>query len=107
MIRNLKLEEFDIVANACIVHEATKEKDFDIEKIVSVNLKNSKGLELTSGDFGIAIYNEDKFGLYLNWKDYEKLKITLKISEEEYDQFLDNITANLVDSVIKYINKKD
>lgn len=107
MIRNLKLEKFDITANACITFEPTKDKDYDIERITAVDLIGSKSLQTMSGDFGMAIYNENKFGFYISWKDYEDLQKKLTITEDKHEEFLNNITSDLVDSVINYINKKD
>lgn len=104
MKREIKLLKHNIFAKACIVIEATKDKDFDIERISAVDLTGSKSLQAMTGDFGMAVYNENNFGFYTSWKDYEELQEKLKITEEGYEEFLDNFTADLVDSVIEYVN---
>lgn len=104
MKREIKLLKHNLVIKACIAHESTKEKDFDITVVSAVDLTNSKCLQLMNGDFGMAVYNENYFGFYLSWKDYEKLQEELKITEEGYEDFLMDITADLVDSVIEYVN---
>lgn len=105
MTREIKLEKHDLVARACIAHEPTKDKDYDIERVSAVDLTDSKCLQTMTGDFGMAVYNENMFGYYLSWKDYEALQEKLKITEEHYEEFLDNVTSDLIDSIINYVNE--
>ena len=64
MQRDIKLKNHEIVARACYV-EKVKSKtvkgenyEIDVSIITAVDLKGSKSLQMATGDFGIAIYNE-------------------------------------------------
>lgn len=104
MIREFKLEKHDLTIKACITKDQTKDSDFKIERIAAVDLSNSKSIEILNNDYGMAVYNEFGFGFCLSWKDFEAFQEAQKIQEEQYEEFLDNITSDLVDSVIKHVN---
>ena len=106
MTRNLKLEKHNVYANACIAINETKDKAFTIDRITAVDLRGSKCIQTMTDDFGMVVYNENMHGFYVSWKEYETLQKELNIAEEEYEAFLDDFTADLVDTVINYINKK-
>lgn len=108
MQRNIKLKNHEIVAKACLVEkeETTKGKnhEIDVSIITAVNLKGSKALQMASGDFGIIIYNELNFGFIISWNEFEKLQADLKISEEKYEEYLDNFMNDFSDTVIDFVS---
>jgi hypothetical protein len=107
MQRELKLKNYEITAKACKVENRNSENEkyeIDVSIITAVNIKNSKALEMASGDFGIVVYNELNFGFMISWKEFEKLQNKLKISEENYEEFLDNFTNNFSDTVVEFVN---
>ncbi|WP_323593838.1 hypothetical protein [Aliarcobacter butzleri] len=108
MQRNIKLKNHEIVAKACLVEkeEATKSKNYEIDVsiITAVNLKGSKALQMASGDFGIVVYNELNFGFMISWNEFEKLQADLKISEEQYEEYLDNFMNDFSDTVIDFVS---
>ena len=107
MQRDIKLKNYEIVAKACLIEkeETTKGKnhEFDVLIITAVDLKGSKALQMASGDFGIVIYNELNFGFMISWNEFEKLQADLKISEEQYEEYLDNFMNDFSDTVIQFI----
>ena len=109
MERDIKLKNHGIVAKACLVEKeiikTTKGENYEIDVsiITAVDLKGSKALQMASGDFGIVIYNELNFGFMIKWKDFEKLQADLKISEEKYEEYLDNFMNDFSDTVIDFI----
>ncbi|WP_323593547.1 hypothetical protein [Aliarcobacter butzleri] len=108
MQRSIKLKNHEIVAKACLVEkeEATKSKNYEIDVsiITAVNLKGSKALQMASGDFGIVVYNELNFGFMISWNEFEKLQADLKISEEQYEEYLDNFMNDFSDTVIDFVS---
>ena len=112
MLREIKLKNHEIVAKACIVEkQVAKTKkgenyEIDISMITAVDLKDSKALQMASGDFGIVIYNELNFGFMISWHTFEKLQADLKINEDEYEDYLDNFMNDFSDTVIDFISKK-
>lgn len=84
-----------------------KSKNYEIEAstITAVDIKKSKALKLATGDFGLIIYNEFNFGFMISWKEFEKLQEELKISEEKYEEFLDNFTNDFSDTIIDFVNQ--
>ena len=106
MQRDIKLKNHEIVAKACLVRKETtrsKNHEIDVSIITAVNLKGSKALQMASGDFGIVIYNELNFGFMISWNEFEKLQADLKISEEKYEEYLDNFMNDFSDTVIQFI----
>ena len=107
MQRNIKLKNHEIVAKACLVKEDEtikgKNHEIDVSIITAVDLKDSKALQMASGDFGIVIYNELNFGFMISWNEFEKLQADLKISEEKYEEYLDNFMNDFSDTVIDFI----
>lgn len=99
-----------IVAKACLVEKEETKKgknhEIDVSIITAVDLKGSKALQMASGDFGIVIYNELNFGFIISWNEFEKLQADLKISEEKYEEFLDNFINDFSDTVIEFLNNK-
>jgi len=102
MIKEIKLDKYNLIAKACVMHEESEDTENHIERIVAVNIKGSISLQAMTGDFGIVVYNENMLGFFIDWKDYESLRKELNIHEEDID-FLDNITSDLIDSVINNI----
>ena len=107
MEKEIKLNNYEIIARACKIRNR-KEKttkcenyELDILIITAVDLKGSKALQLASGDFGIVVYNELNFGFMISWKDFEKLQADLKISEENYEEFLYNVINDFSDTIIR------
>lgn len=112
MQRDIKLKNHEIVAKACYV-EKVKSKtvkgesyEIDVSIITAVDLKDSKSLQMATGDFGIVVYNELNFGFLIGWKEFEKLQANLKISEEKYEEYLDKFTNDFSDTIIDLISKK-
>lgn len=111
MERDIKLKNHGIVAKACLVEKeiikTTKGENYEIDVsiITAVDLKGSKALQMASGDFGIVIYNELNFGFMIKWNEFEKLQADLKISEEKYEEYLDNFMNDFSDTVIDFINQ--
>ena len=110
MQRNIKLKNHEIVAKACYV-EKVKSKtvkgenyEIDVSIITAVNLKGSKALQMALGDFGIVVYNELNFGFMISWNEFEKLQADLKISEEKYEEYLDNFMNDFSDTVIDFVS---
>ena len=105
----MKLKNHEIKAKACKVDKkkvpTTKGENYELDVLIitAVDLKGSKALQLASGDFGIVVYNELNFGFMISWKDFEKLQADLKISEENYEEFLDNFTNDFSDTVIEFV----
>lgn len=112
MERDIKLKNHGIVAKACLVEKeiikTTKGENYEIDVsiVTAVDLKGSKALQMASGDFGIVIYNELNFGFMIKWNEFEKLQADLKISEEKYEEFLDNFINDFSDTVIEFLNNK-
>lgn len=110
MQREIKLKNYEIKAKACEVEKeevkTTKSKNYEIEVsiITAVDIKNSKALKMATGDFGLVVYNEFNFGFMITWKEFEKLQEELKISEENYEEFLDNFTNDFSDTIIDFVN---
>jgi len=110
MQRNIKLKNHEIIAKACLVEKeivkTTKGENYEIDVsiITAVNLKGSKALQMASGDFGIVIYNELNFGFMISWNEFEKLQADLKISEEKYEEYLDNFMNDFSDTVIDFVS---
>lgn len=111
MQREIKLKNYEIKAKACEVEKeevsTKKSKNYEIEVsiITAVDIKNSKALKMATGDFGIVIYNEFNFGFMISWKEFEKLQEELKISEENYEEFLDKFTNDFSDTIIDFLNQ--
>ncbi len=109
MQKEMKLKNYEIKAKACKVDKkkvsTTKGENYEIDVsiITAVDLKASKALQVASGDFGIVVYNELNFGFMINWKEFEKLQNELKISEENYEDFLDNFMNDFSDTVIEFV----
>ena len=108
MQRSIRLKNHEIVAKACLIEkdETTNGKNYEIDVsiITAVNLKGSKALQMASGDFGIVIYNELNFGFMISWNEFEKLQADLKISEEQYEEYLDNFMNDFSDTVIDFVS---
>lgn len=104
MKRTLTLLKNKIEIQSCKVTLETKKEEFKLERKVAVDITNSKCIDNYSNDNGIIVFNEDLYGYYLDWKEYEKLKSKKKIKEEDEDQFMDDITTDIVDTVINHIN---
>lgn len=111
MQRNIKLKNHEIVAKACLVEKeivkTTKGENYEIDVsiITAVDLKGSKALQMALGDFGIVIYNELNFGFMISWDEFQKLQADLEISEEKYEEYLDNFMNDFSDTVIDFINQ--
>ena len=111
MLRELKVGNYNLNAKACCVKEIKSKTvkgenyEIDVSIITAVDLKGSKALQMASGDFGIVIYNELNFGFMISWNEFEKLQADLKISEEKYEEYLDNFMNDFSDTVIGLINK--
>ncbi|MCT7471295.1 hypothetical protein N5T90_10445 [Aliarcobacter cryaerophilus] len=111
MERDIKLKNHGIVAKACLVEKeiikTTKGENYEIDVsiVTAVDLKGSKALQMASGDFGIVVYNELNFGFMISWNEFEKLQADLKISEEKYEEYLDNFMNDFSDTVIDFINQ--
>ena len=111
MQRQLRLKNYELISKACEVEKeetSTKKKNYEIDAsiITAVDIKNSKSLKMATGDFGIVVYNEFNFGFMITWKDFEKLQAELKITEEKYEEFLDNVLNDFSDTIIDFVNLK-
>ena len=110
MQRELRLKNYEIISKACEVEkkEVSTKKDknyeIDVSIITAVDIKNSKALKMATGDFGIVVYNEFNLGFMISWKEFEKLQADLKISEENYEEFLDNVLNDFSDTIIDFVN---
>ena len=103
---NIKVgNKFGIEAKACLVKNLD-EYEVDVSKIMAVDLKGSKSIQMATGDFGIVIYNELNFGFVLSWKIFEEVQAELNIQEVNYEEFLDKVCDNFYDTVLEYINEK-
>lgn len=111
MQREIKLKNYEIKAKACEVEKeevsTKKSKNYEIEAstITAVDIKNSKALKMATGDFGLVVYNEFNLGFMISWKEFEKLQEELKISEENYEEFLDKFTNDFSDTIIDFVNQ--
>lgn len=109
MKREIKLNNYEISAKACKIEQnkvkTTKNENYEIDVLIitAVDIRNSKSLEMVTGDFGIVIYNELNFGFMISWKEFEKLQEKLNISEENYEEFLDNFMNDFSDTVIDFV----
>jgi hypothetical protein len=109
MQRDIKLNKHEIVARACGVKQ--KEfpvvkrgaEEFEISIITAVDLSGSKALETATNDYGLAVYNELGFGFAISWKSFEDLQEKLKITEEKYEDYLDNFINDFSDTVIDFV----
>ena len=112
MLGELKVGNFNLNAKACCVKEIKSKTvkgenyEIDVSIITAVDLKGSKALQMASGDFGIVIYNELNFGFMIGWKEFERFQADLEISEEKYEEFLDNFINDFSDTVIEFLNNK-
>ena len=97
--------KFEIEAKACLVKNLD-ECEVDVLKIMAVDLKGSKSIQMATGDFGIVIYNELNFGFVLSWNLFEAIQAELNIQEDEYEDFLDKVCDNFSDTILEYINEK-
>lgn len=97
--------KFGIEAKACLVKNLD-EYEVDVSKIMAVDLKGSKSIQMATGDFGIVIYNELNFGFVLSWNLFEGVQAELNIQEADYEEFLDKVCDNFSDTILKYINEK-
>lgn len=103
---NIKVgNKFGIEAKACLVKNLD-EYEVDVSKIMAVDLKGSKSIQMATGDFGIVIYNELNFGFVISWKIFEEVQAELNIQEADYEDFLDKVCDNFSDTILKYINEK-
>ena len=87
--------KFGIEAKACLVKNLD-EYEVDVSKIMAVDLKGSKSIQMATGDFGIVIYNELNFGFVLSWNLFEEVQ----------EEFLDKVCNNFSDTILSYINGK-
>ena len=103
---NIKVNnKFGIEAKACLVKNLD-EYEVDVSKIMAVDLKGSKALQMTTGDFGIVIYNELNFGFVISWNLFEEVQAELNIQEANYEEFLDKVCNNFSDTILGYIDEK-
>ena len=100
-----KNNKFGIEAKACLVKNLD-EYEVDVSKIMAVDLKGSKALQMTTGDFGIVIYNELNFGFVISWNLFEEVQAELNIQEANYEEFLDKVCNNFSDTILGYIDEK-
>lgn len=109
MKRDIKLNNYEISARACKIETDNVKTikggnyEIDVSIITAVDLKDSKALQMASGDFGIVIYNELNFGFMITWKEFESLQVKLNISEESYEKFLDDFMNDFSDTVIEFV----
>lgn len=104
MRRNIKFNNYDMNAKACIV--VNKKDEIETSIVTAVSLKGSRALQTATGDFGIVVYNELNFGFMISWKQYEKIQSDLNISEEDYEKFLDDLINDFTDSVMDISNDR-
>ena len=97
--------KFGIEAKACLVKDLD-EYEVDVSKIMAVDLKGSKSIQMATGDFGIVIYNELNFGFVISWKIFEEVQAELNIQEADYEEFLDKVCDNFSNTILGYINEK-
>ena len=97
--------KFGIEAKACLVKNLD-EYEVDVSKIMAVDLKDSKSIQMATGDFGIVIYNELNFGFVLSWNLFEGVQAELNIQEADYEDFLDKVCNNFSDTILGYIDEK-
>ena len=103
---NIKVgNKFGIEAKACLVKNLD-EYEVDVSKIMAVDLKGSKSIQMATGDFGIVIYNELNFGFVLSWNLFEGVQAELNIQEADYEDFLDKVCNNFSDTILEYISGK-
>ncbi len=113
MKREMKLSKYEVIARACKVEKkefpVTKRgvTEIDVLIITAVDIRNSKSLEMVTGDFGMTVYNELGYGFMISWDIFENLQKELKITEEKYEEFLDDFLNNFTDTVIEFINGKN
>lgn len=103
---NIKVgNKFGIEAKACLVKNLD-EYEVDVSKIMAVDLKGSKSIQMATGDFGIVIYNELNCGFVISWNLFEEVQAELNIQEADYEEFLDKVCNNFSDTILGYINEK-
>ena len=103
---NIKVgNKFGIEAKACLVKDLD-EYEVDVSKIMAVDLKGSKSIQMATGDFGIVIYNELNFGFVISWNLFEEVQAEPNIQEADYEDFLDKVCNNFSDTILEYINEK-
>ena len=94
--------KFGVEAKACLVKNLD-ECEVDVLKIMAVDLKGSKSIQMATGDFGIVIYNELNFGFVISWNLFEGVQAELNIQEVNYEEFLDKVCDNFSDTILGYI----
>lgn len=94
-----------VEARACIVQNKAG-GEVTVERVMAVDFKESKVLQMCSGDFGIVIYNELNLGFMITWKQFEEVQTKFSIQEEDYEAFLDDFCNSFSDSILDYINAK-
>ena len=99
MLRESRLARHPLQAKACVVKRGI------VTPVAAVDLKGSKSLALMSDDFGIVVYNGSGYGFAISWKEIDSLQELLNISQDNYDLFLDNLTEDLLETIIKQTNK--
>jgi hypothetical protein len=110
MKREIKLSKYEVVARACKVEKkefpVTKRgvNEIDVLIITAVDIRNSKSLEMATGDFGMAVYNELGHGFMISWDIFEILQKELEITEEKYEEFLDDFMNDFSDTVIDFVS---
>lgn len=94
-----------VEARACVI-QVKAEGEVLVERVMAVDFKDSKVVQMCSGDFGIVIYNELNFGFMITWKQFEEVQTKLNIQEEDYEAFLEDFCNSFSDSILDYINAK-
>lgn len=97
----LKISGYDIEAKPCILNE-DKTK---VEKITAVDLRNSKYLKSLINDTGLIVYNEDNYGFFVSWKEFEVIEQGPNISEDNYEKILSDFNFIFIKMVVNHINR--
>ena len=106
LLKTIMLDKYEIKAHPCRVLFSREKEACIINRVTAVDLYGSKCLEVNSGDNGIVVLNENNYGFFIAWKDYKDLRKTINIEgDDEFDNFLDMVIADLVDTVIKICHR--
>ena len=101
LLKTIKLDKYEIEAYPCRVLFFREKETCVINKVAAVDLHGSKCLEMNSSDNGIVVLNEDNYGFFITWDEYEELRKTLDVKgDDKFDDFLDMVITDLVNTII-------
>jgi len=107
LLKTIILDKYEIEAHPCRTLFFREKETCVINRVTAVDLYGSKCLEINSSDNGIVVLNENNYGFFITWDEYKELRKTLDVKgDDEFDDFLDMVITDLVDTVIRICNGK-